>query len=56
MWKIVLAIWGPTAIAISVALYYTHDIRCLWFLLIPVCISVRGNDKGESEDKDANSD
>ena len=50
MWKIVLAIWGSTAIAISVALYYTHDIRCLWFLLIPTCMSIRNDDKRESED------
>lgn len=50
MWKIVLAIWGSTAIAIAVALYYTHDIRCLWFLLIPMCMSVQDNNNGESED------
>lgn len=50
MWKIVLAIWGSAAIAISVAIYYTHDIRCLWFLLIPMCMSVRGSNKAESED------
>ena len=29
------AIWLSTSIAISVGLYYTKDIRCLWFLLIP---------------------
>ena len=52
MWKILLAIWGSTAIAISVAIYYTHDIRCLWFLLIPMCMSVRNNDKAESEEKE----
>jgi hypothetical protein len=51
MWKIVLAIWGSTAIAIAVALYYTHDIRCLWFLLIPMCMSVKDNNNEESEDK-----
>lgn len=51
MWKTVLAIWGSTAIAISVAIYYTHDMRCLWFLLIPTCMSVRANDKEEGEER-----
>lgn len=48
MWKSVLAVWGSTAIAIGMAIYYTHDMRCLWFLLIPSFISFRNNDK-ESE-------
>ena len=52
MWKIVLAIWGPTALAISVAVYYTHDMRCLWFLLIPMCMSIRHDDKTKSEDEE----
>ena len=39
MWKIALAVWGSSAAAIVIALYYTHDIRCLWFLLIPACMS-----------------
>ena len=51
MWKVVLAIWGSTAIAIGIALYYTHDMRCLWFLLIPACMSFQSNDKAKSEDK-----
>lgn len=38
MWKALLVTWGTTAIAIGIALYYTHDMRCLWFLLIPTLI------------------
>jgi hypothetical protein len=45
MWKVTLAIWGSTAIAIVIALYYTHDMRCLWFLLIPACMRIRSNDE-----------
>lgn len=52
MWKSVLAVWFSSAIAIAIALYYTHDMRCLWFLLIPACMSFRSNDKAESEDKE----
>ena len=48
MWKSILAIWGSVAIAISVALYYTHDMRCLWFLLIPTLMSVH-TDKENKE-------
>jgi len=50
MWKIVLAIWLSSAIAIGIGIYYTHDIRCLWFLLVPACMSYRSNDKKESEE------
>ena len=53
MWKVVLAIWGSTAMAIGIALYYTHDIRCLWFLLIPALMSYRSsNNKEESEEEE----
>lgn len=40
MWKSILAVWGSASLAIGVALYYTHDIRCLWFLLIPAVMSL----------------
>ena len=49
MWKAMLAVWGSTAMAIGIALYYTHDMRCLWFLLIPACMSFQRNDSSESE-------
>ena len=52
MWKAILAVWGSVAITIGIAVYYTHDMRCLWFLLIPAFISFRSNDKAESEDKE----
>ena len=26
-----LSIWLPSSLAVSVGLYYTHDIKCLWF-------------------------
>ena len=43
MWKIMLVIWGSTAAAIGIALYYTHDMRCLWFLIIAACMSYRSD-------------
>ncbi len=50
MWKTALAIWGSAAIAIGIAVYVTHDMRCLWFLLIPASMSLRSG-KSESEEK-----
>ena len=52
MWKAILVVWGSTALSISVAIYYTHDIRCLWFLLIPAFMSFhheKKDEKGEQE-------
>lgn len=43
---ITAAIWGSSAIAISVGLYYTHDIKCLWFLIIPSLMQVNTKAEG----------
>ena len=48
----VWAVWLSSALAISAGLYFTHDIKCLWFLLIPACVKVsmqKDEDKKESE-------
>lgn len=51
MWKSVLAVWGSCAVAISVALYYTQDMRCLWFLIVPMLMNFStARKKGESDD------
>lgn len=41
--------WLSMAIAVSVGIYYTHSIHCLWFMLIPTLMGVHVND---SEDKE----
>lgn len=51
----VWAVWLSSALAISAGLYFTHDIKCLWFLLIPACVRVsmqKDKDEAESEDKE----
>ena len=40
---VIIAIWLLSVLAISVGLYYTHDIRCLFFLLIPALMKVSAN-------------
>jgi hypothetical protein len=34
------SVWFSTALAVCVGLYFTRDVRCLFFLLIPVLVSV----------------
>lgn len=47
---VIIAIWLSSALAISVGLYYTHDIRCLLFLLIPALMKIRIINKKVVED------
>ena len=39
--------WLSVSIAISVALYFTHSIHCLWFFIIPLLIRVKTGDENE---------
>ena len=34
-------IWLSTAMAVSVGIYFTHSVHCLWFMLIPTLIRFR---------------
>lgn len=42
-------IWLSVSIAISIAIYFTHDIKCLWFFIIPALIRIK---TGEDEDEE----
>lgn len=53
MWKTVLAVWGSAALAIAAALYFTHDIRCLWFLLVPTFMRIQTEDNKENDDENS---
>ncbi len=45
--------WLSVSIAISIAIYFTHDIKCLWFFMIPALIKIKtGRSETESEDKE----
>lgn len=46
---IIAMIWVSVASAIIAGLYYTHDIKCLWFLIIPLFIRVKVNTEEEKE-------
>lgn len=34
------AVWFSVALTVCVALYFTRDARCLWFMLIPCIVHV----------------
>lgn len=36
---IICVIWICFAVAISVGIYYTKDMRCLWFFLMPILMT-----------------
>lgn len=42
--------WLSVAIAVSVGIYYTHSIHCLWFMLIPTLVRFHAEPDGESEE------
>lgn len=42
----VASVWFSSAFAISVSLYYTHDMRSLWFLVVPLLVNIKVG-KGE---------
>lgn len=40
--------WLSVGISISIGIYYTHDIKCLWFFIIPALIRFKtGEDENE---------
>ena len=45
--------WLSVSLAVCVGIYYTHSIKCLWFLLIPTLINVKVSDNNnDKSDKD----
>lgn len=38
---IITIIWVSVASAVIAGLYYTHDIKCLWFLIVPLFTRVK---------------
>ena len=41
----VWAVWFSTALAVGAGLYFTHDMRCLWFMIIPALMSLKKTTK-----------
>ena len=50
MWIAVAAVWISVALAVSVGIYFTHSMHCLWFMLIPTCISFKSSDNKEENE------
>lgn len=41
VWFAYAMIWLSVSIAVSVGIYFTRNIHCLWFLLVPSFISIK---------------
>ena len=52
LWFAYAMVWVAVSVAVSVGLYFTRNIHCLWFLLIPLFVSFRQNE--HTEEKDSN--
>lgn len=44
IWFAYAMMWVAVSVAVSIGLYYTRNIHCLWFLIIPLFVSVKHND------------
>ena len=50
-----IVVWVSTALAVSVGVYFTHSIHCLWFMLIPTLVSIKSTssiDNCDNQGKD----
>ena len=41
--------WISVSLAVSVGVYYTHNIHCLWFLLVPLFISIKTREEKDNK-------
>ena len=48
IWFAYAMMWVAVSVAVSIGLYFTRNIHCLWFMIIPSLVSV----KQDSKDKD----
>lgn len=46
------AVWVPTALAVAAGLYFTRDMRCLWFMLVPSLVSIKTTSRESKDDED----
>lgn len=55
IWFAYAMMWVAVSVAVSIGLYYTRNIHCLWFLIIPLFVSVKHDSKNkDSKDSEAN--
>jgi uncharacterized membrane protein YgaE (UPF0421/DUF939 family) len=43
VWKIFVAAWLGTAVAVIAGVYFTHSAWCMWALVLPVCMGTSSN-------------
>ena len=54
IWFAYAMMWVAVSVAISIGLYFTRNIHCLWFLIVPSLVSVKLDSKNkDSKDSEA---
>lgn len=51
IWFAYAMVWLSVAIAVSVGIYFTRNIHCLWFLVVPLFVSMEHNKKDKDNKK-----
>lgn len=49
IWLAYIIAWLSTSLAVCVGIYFTHSIKCLWFLLIPGLINIKSSSNDDDE-------
>lgn len=47
VWFAYATVWLSVSIAVSVGIYFTRNIHCLWFLLVPSFVSIKTSTKDQ---------
>lgn len=47
VWKIYVAAWISTAVAVCVSVYFTRSPWCMWGMLLPCFLSYKNDSKEE---------
>lgn len=50
----VILVWLSVALAVSAGLYFTRDIKCLWFMILPLFFGMRMKDSDDEEKEEKN--
>lgn len=49
-WFAYAMMWLSVAIAVSVGIYFTKNMKCLWFMIIPLFVSMKHNSSDDEID------
>lgn len=56
VWFAYAMMWLAVSVAVSIGLYFTRSIHCLWFLIIPLFVSMKHNEKDKADSENNTSE